>query len=97
VLVLGVVSQIGQVLFIRELLMAFQGSELSIGLILAGLDRCRQLFRSLFGRAGQPAFAAAVSQRSWERDNASSFHAADTGITGVLQRSTPARTLRYLR
>jgi spermidine synthase len=35
VLVLGVVSQIGQVLFIRELLMAFQGSELSIGLILA--------------------------------------------------------------
>jgi spermidine synthase len=35
VLVLGVVSQIGQVLFLRELLMVFQGSELSIGLILA--------------------------------------------------------------
>ncbi len=35
VLVLGVVSQIGQVLFIRELLMIFQGSEISIGLILA--------------------------------------------------------------
>lgn len=35
VLVLGVVSQIAQVLFLRELLMAFQGSELSVGLILA--------------------------------------------------------------
>ena len=35
VLVLGTVSQIAQVLFLRELLMAFQGSELSIGLILA--------------------------------------------------------------
>ena len=35
VLVLGTVSQIGQVLFLRELLMVFQGSELSIGIILA--------------------------------------------------------------
>lgn len=35
VLVLGVVSQIGQVLFLRELLMVFQGSELSIGIVLA--------------------------------------------------------------
>ena len=35
VLMLGAVSQIGQVLFLRELLMVFQGSELSIGIILA--------------------------------------------------------------
>ncbi|MFU8771129.1 MAG: fused MFS/spermidine synthase [Anaerolineales bacterium] len=35
VLVLGAVSQIAQVLFLRELLMVFHGSELSIGLILA--------------------------------------------------------------
>lgn len=35
VLALGFVSQVGQVLFLRELLMVFQGSELSIGLILA--------------------------------------------------------------
>lgn len=35
VLVLGAVSQIAQVLFLRELLMVFQGSELSIGIILA--------------------------------------------------------------
>jgi spermidine synthase len=35
VLVLGAVSQIAQVLFLREFLMVFQGSELSIGIILA--------------------------------------------------------------
>lgn len=35
VLLLGLVSQIGQVLFMRELLMVFYGSELSIGIILA--------------------------------------------------------------
>ena len=35
VLVLGAVSQIGQVLLLRELLMVFHGNELSIGLILA--------------------------------------------------------------
>jgi spermidine synthase len=35
VLLLGAVSQIGQVLFLRELLMVFYGSELSIGIILA--------------------------------------------------------------
>jgi spermidine synthase len=35
VLLLGTVSQIGQVLFLRELLMVFQGSELSIGIILS--------------------------------------------------------------
>jgi spermidine synthase len=35
VLLLGAVSQIGQVLFMRELLMVFYGSELSIGIILA--------------------------------------------------------------
>ncbi len=35
VLMLGVVSQVSQVLFLRELLMVFHGNELSIGLILA--------------------------------------------------------------
>jgi len=35
VLMLGVISQIGQVLFMRELLMVFHGNELSIGVILA--------------------------------------------------------------
>ncbi len=35
VLMLGIVSQVGQVLFLRELLMVFHGNELSIGLILA--------------------------------------------------------------
>ena len=35
VLMLGAASQIGQVLLVRELLMVFQGSELSMGLILA--------------------------------------------------------------
>ena len=35
VLMLGLVSQVAQVLLLRELLMAFAGSELSIGLILA--------------------------------------------------------------
>lgn len=35
VLMLGIVSQVGQVVLVRELLMVFQGSELSIGIILA--------------------------------------------------------------
>lgn len=35
VLMLGAVSQVGQVLFLRELLMVFHGNELSVGLILA--------------------------------------------------------------
>jgi len=35
VIMLGTVSQIGQVIFLRELLMVFHGNELSIGLILA--------------------------------------------------------------
>ncbi len=35
VLMLGLVSQVGQVLLLRELLMVFHGNELSIGLILA--------------------------------------------------------------
>jgi len=35
VLMLGVVSQVAQVLFLRELLMVFHGNELSIGIILA--------------------------------------------------------------
>lgn len=35
VLLLGAISQVGQVLFLRELLMVFYGSELSIGIILA--------------------------------------------------------------
>jgi len=35
VLMLGMISQIGQVLLLRELLMIFHGNELSIGLILA--------------------------------------------------------------
>ncbi len=35
VLMLGIVSQVGQVLLLRELLMVFHGNELSIGLILA--------------------------------------------------------------
>ncbi len=35
VLMLGILSQVGQVLILRELLMVFQGSELSIGIILA--------------------------------------------------------------
>ncbi len=35
VLMLGLVSQVGQVLLLREFLMVFQGNELSIGIILA--------------------------------------------------------------
>lgn len=35
VLMLGIISQIGQVLLLREFLMVFHGSELSIGIILA--------------------------------------------------------------
>ncbi len=35
VLMLGAISQIGQVLFLREFLMVFHGNELSLGLILA--------------------------------------------------------------
>ncbi len=35
VLLLGIVSQVGQVLLLRELLMVFHGNELSIGLILS--------------------------------------------------------------
>ncbi len=35
VLMLGIVSQVGQVVLLRELLMVFHGNELSIGLILA--------------------------------------------------------------
>jgi len=35
VLMLGLVSQVGQILLLRELLMVFHGNELSIGLILA--------------------------------------------------------------
>ena len=35
VLMLGIVSQVGQVLLLRELLMVFHGNELSIGIILA--------------------------------------------------------------
>ena len=35
VLMLGAVSQVGQVLFLRELLMVFHGNELSVGFILA--------------------------------------------------------------
>ena len=35
VLLLGIISQLGQVLLLRELLMVFHGNELSIGLILA--------------------------------------------------------------
>lgn len=41
-LMLGAVSQLAQVLFLRELLMVFHGNELSIGIILVGLDRRRQ-------------------------------------------------------
>jgi spermidine synthase len=65
VLVLGTVSQIGQVLFLRELLMVFQGSELSIGIILAAwlawVGVGSHLGASLVERIGRPVFLLTLS------------------------------------
>jgi spermidine synthase len=65
VLVLGAVSQIGQVLFLRELLMVFQGSELSIGIILAAwlvwVGVGSHLGASLVERIGRPALLLTLS------------------------------------
>jgi spermidine synthase len=65
VLVLGAVSQIAQVLFLRELLMAFQGSELSIGIILAAwlawVGVGSHLGAHLVERIGRPGFLFALS------------------------------------
>ncbi len=58
VLMLGLVSQVGQVLLLRELLMVFHGNELSIGLILAAwmiwVGAGSRLGASLVERTGRP-------------------------------------------
>ena len=65
VLMLGVVSQIGQVLLLRELLMVFHGNELAIGIILSawlawtgiGSKVCAHLVH----RMGQPLYWLKIS------------------------------------
>lgn len=65
VLVLGAVSQMGQVLFLRELLMVFQGNELFIGLILAAwlvwVGAGSRLGALLVDRLGRPLFLLALN------------------------------------
>jgi spermidine synthase len=65
VLLLGTVSQIGQVLFLRELLMVFQGSELSIGIILSAwlfwVGVGSHLGASLVDRLGRPLLLLTLS------------------------------------
>lgn len=60
VLMLGVISQVGQILLLRELLMVFKGSELSIGLILAAwliwVGVGSRLGVILAGRTARPRF-----------------------------------------
>ncbi len=64
-LTLGTVSQIGQVLFLRELLMAFQGNELSVGLILAAwlawVGLGARLGAAVAGRADRPCTLLKIS------------------------------------
>lgn len=65
VLLLGTVAQTGQILFLRELLMAFHGNEFLIGLILAtwlvwvGVGSYLGLY--LVHRVGRPLFLLAVN------------------------------------
>ncbi|MCL5981013.1 MAG: fused MFS/spermidine synthase [Firmicutes bacterium] len=65
VLMLGTVSQIGQILFLREFLMVFHGNELSIGLILAAwlawVGAGSRLGVALVGRSNRPRFLLALS------------------------------------
>ncbi|WP_287042531.1 spermine synthase [Desulfonatronospira sp. MSAO_Bac3] len=60
VLMLGVISQIGQVLLLRELLMVFHGNELSIGIILsawlAWVGLGSRLGARVVDRWGRPVF-----------------------------------------
>jgi len=60
VLMLGVISQIGQVLILRELLMVFHGNELSIGIILsawlAWVGLGSRLGARVVNRWGRPVF-----------------------------------------
>jgi len=62
---LGIVSQVGQVLLLRELLMVFHGNELSIGLILAAwlfwVGIGSRFGAGLVERAGQPLTLLAAS------------------------------------
>ena len=65
VLMLGTVSQIGQVLLLRELLMVFHGNELSIGLILAAwlawVGAGSRLGAVLVDRVNRPLFLLILS------------------------------------
>jgi len=65
VLMLGAVSQVGQVLLLRELLMVFHGNELSIGLILAAwlawVGAGSRLGAVLVDRVNRPLFLLALS------------------------------------
>lgn len=65
VLMLGAVSQIGQVLLLRELLMVFHGNELSIGLILAAwlvwVGAGSRLGAALVNRVNRPLFLLMLS------------------------------------
>lgn len=65
VFALGIVSQVGQVLFLRELLMVFQGSELSIGIILAAwlvwVGVGSRIGAGLAGRTDHPARLMALT------------------------------------
>jgi len=65
VLMLGAVSQIGQVLLLRELLMVFHGNELSIGLILAAwlawVGTGSRLGAILVNRVNRPLFLLMLS------------------------------------
>lgn len=81
VLALGIASQIVQVVFLRELLMVFHGSELSLGVILAAwmiwVGAGSRLGGRIAGRFRDPFFpAAAVS---------------------VLAVATPAATIAFIR
>ncbi len=65
VLMLGIVSQVGQVLLLRELLMVFHGNELSIGLVLAAwlfwVGIGSRFGAGLVERTGRPLSLLAVS------------------------------------
>ncbi len=65
VLMLGMVSQIGQVLLLRELLMVFHGNELSIGIILSAwllwVGVGSRLGAHLLERVDRPVFLLAFS------------------------------------
>ncbi len=64
-LMLGVVSQIGQVLLLREFLMVFHGNELSIGIVLAAwlawVGAGSRLGAHVVDRSGRPFFLMKLS------------------------------------